>query len=627
MIRLYCFKHMKIKELQISNILSFKHFDDIDQTPRLTFDGRLNILIGENGSGKSTALEVLNFVFKRVLFVQYNLNQDSLLKKDELSIQDQKQIFSPVNNNTYTPFRLEPNWDFEDKPQKIRLSLELDDIDEENIKLLIEKQDNLRSVASKYSQVSINLQNKFNKSFVIDIIIAQDKTYSTVVSPDSSDSGYQYLVNYNYFKGLIELHNSENPTTQLPSLFESFTLIGGYRNYSSFSPAISLSSSTAISQIQKLRESEYKKSTNSTEAAEPTVFNLVRLRIAEVHYNLFGDEKLREESEDAANNQEFLQKINASLRLVNLEAKVHFHGKQRWEYTFEFYDLKRNKPLADIQSLSAGQKAIIHLIFEAYGRGDLKGGLVIIDEPEIHLHYQFQNEYLRVIEQLNREQLCQYVLVTHSESLINSSTIYKIKRFALDEDNYTVIKSPVITEDQKLLIRILDNTRSTFAFFAKKVLLVEGQSDRYFYKALIQKLNPDLEQQVAVLDIIGKREYPKWKEFFESFGLSVYFACDLDAAFGLLYPDETVYKLDSEGAINGFKCTHKNIDSEIESRYQDKIFILKDGDLETYLGIQKDKESYQKIIDLCNRNLDTVVASSNNPRVEEIKKIISELAQ
>lgn len=616
---------MKIKELQISNILCFKHFDDISEAPKLIFDDDLNIIIGENGSGKSTALEVLNFVFKKILFTQYNLNQDAFFKKDELSINDQKQLFISANNSSYKPFRLESNRDFVDKSQMIRLSLRLDGIDERNIRLLLENKESLLVVAGKYTSLTINIQETFEKDFTLDITINADKTFTVHVSPDSSNTGYQYLVNYNYFKGLIELYNMENLDVRIAPLFESFTLIGGYRNYSVFSSTDSLQSSTAISQIQKLRESEYTKSTSSHETSEPMVFKLVRLRVAAVHYELGERALAPNEKEDQANKSEFLQNINTKLQLVNLKCKIRVSNRLTREYAFEFIDTKRDTVLKDINSLSAGQKALIHLVFEAYGRGDLEGGLVIIDEPEIHLHYQFQNEYLKVIEQLNEEQRCQYILVTHSESLISSNTIHKVKRFALDSDGYSVVKSPQLTSDQKLLIRILDNTRSTYAFFAKKVLLVEGPSDRYFYKALIQKLNPELEQQIAILDISGKREYPAWKEFFESFGLSVYFACDLDASFGLLYPDETVYKLDSEGAINGFKCTHPNLHSDIEIRYQDGIFILKDGDLETYLGIQKGKNSYEEIILFCNENLETFLGSSGNPKVDEIKSIVGKL--
>lgn len=114
---------MIIKELQISNILSFKYFNNISEATKIIFDDNLNIFIGENGSGKSTALEVINFIFKRVLFTQFNVNQDLYSRKNTLNSPDKKNILSPVNNQSYSGFRLEPNWDkeAENEPQKIKL--------------------------------------------------------------------------------------------------------------------------------------------------------------------------------------------------------------------------------------------------------------------------------------------------------------------------------------------------------------------------------------------------------------------------------------------------------------------------------------------------------------------------
>jgi len=100
----------------------------------------------------------------------------------------------------------------------------------------------------------------------------------------------------------------------------------------------------------------------------------------------------------------------------------------------------------------------MHLIFEAYSRDDVKGGLVIIDEPEIHLHYQFQSKYLKILENLAKEQEIQCILVTHSEGFINDNTIKYIKRFSLNEERNSVMYMPEITEDQKELIKILNNT-------------------------------------------------------------------------------------------------------------------------------------------------------------------------
>lgn len=617
---------MKIKELKISNILSFKYYADISDATKIVFDGSLNIFIGENGAGKSTALEVINFIFKRVLFTQFNTNQDLYSRKSTLTLADKKQILSPANNQSFSGFRLEPNWNTETDSQKIQLAIELDEVDTANIDHLIANTDKLNSLISLYTNHSATPNVASQNIYTIEVTLNNDdKTFSVNISPNSSDPGYLYLVNYNFYKELINFYNFENPQAQIAPLYESFTLIGGYRNYHSFNPAVSLQGSSAAQQIQQIRTQEYSKSLNANEQSEPPIFNLVRLRVAGKHYEIYGEESKGLDCEKEANDQMFLSRINEKLKLVNLEVKIQFTDKQKWGYSFQFYDLKRKKPLNDINSLSAGQKAIIHLVFEAYGRGDSKGGLVIIDEPEIHLHYQFQNEYLHVIDEINKEQSCQYVLVTHSESLINSITIHKVKRFALDDDNYTIIKAPSLSTNQKTLIKILDNARSTYAFFAKKVLLVEGEIDRYFFKALLQEMNSGLNQEIAILDIMGKRNYLEWKTFFEEFGLTVYFISDLDSAFGFLYSTETAYKLNSPEIIKGFKCTHPNLITEIEQKYSKKIFILKEGDLEYYLGIHN--KGLPETIKFCDETLKDYLIDETNEKSKEIRFIFNEICK
>jgi predicted ATPase len=109
--------NMKIVSLQLSNILSFKFVNDIETAEKISFDDDLNIIIGENGSGKSTALEVINFLFKRVIYKQYNTNQDLYTRRSAVTADDRRQILQPANNNSFSGFRLDSNWNTESSPQ------------------------------------------------------------------------------------------------------------------------------------------------------------------------------------------------------------------------------------------------------------------------------------------------------------------------------------------------------------------------------------------------------------------------------------------------------------------------------------------------------------------------------
>ncbi|HAT73545.1 MAG: SMC protein-like protein [Candidatus Moranbacteria bacterium GW2011_GWF2_36_839] len=614
---------MKIKSLQISNIWSFKYVEDIANAPKISFDKNFNILIGQNGAGKSTALEVINFIFRRVLFVPYNRNSDLYSQRTNIDSNQKKTILAKMNNiQYYRDFRLERNYDFETKTQKIRIVIEIDDIDRANIKFLQDNKIKLSPIIGVYSAEQMFADEAYQNEYQIDIELdSASKTYTTQTN---QDIGFTYLTGYNLYKEVIEIYNEENSENQIGNLAESFALIGSYRNYNTYSTSASLGAgNTAEKQIQQLKTIEYSKSTNSTENGEPSVFTLVRLRMAGECFGLIKTKKDEKECEKASNQLEFIKLINEKIKLVNLKVEIKLMDVSRWNFDFSFIDIKRNKAVADINSLSAGQKAIIHLVFEAYGRGNLKGGLVIIDEPEIHLHYQFQNEYLRVIEKLNKEQGCQYILVTHSESLISSETISSVIRLSINEEGYTKINQPTISQEQKWLVKILDNKRSTHAFFGSKVLLVEGEDDRYFYRAVLgeieEKIKKGIAQDITVLDIEGKGNYEVWHNLFDSFGLEVFIITDLDYAWKF-YPTETKIKINTVQLATQFKTDHSDVTEKIENEYANKMYILKEGDLEIYLNIQK---GLAFVINFCKNNLKNYFKNVTDSKVKELIMILA----
>jgi predicted ATP-dependent endonuclease of OLD family len=616
---------MKITSLKISNILTFKYYEQIDDAEEIIFEEGLNIIIGENGAGKSTALEVLNFLFKRVIYKQFNVNEDFYSRKSTLTLDEKKQILVPANNQSYGEFRLDTNWDSDDKPQKIKLEIKLDNIDLQNLEHLKNNLDKLKKIINSYTVGSTITDYSRQEVYTLEITLQKNNRSFSISTLNGNDFGFDYLVNYNLYKELISLYNLESPDEVINPLFESFTLIGSYRNYHSFSSSISLRDQPPSLQIQKLTNQDFSKSLNSSDQSEPSIFNLVRLRVAEKHFDLIAQKFDLNECEKKANALPFLIAINAKLKIVNLECKIKLIELRTWQYSFQFFDIKRKKVLTNINSLSAGQKAIVHLVFEAYGKGNLKGGLVIIDEPEIHLHYQFQNEYLQVIRELNKEQKCQYILVTHSEALISSSTINQVKRFSLDNEGYTRVKGPHLSTSQRMLIKILDNTRSTYAFFSKKVLLVEGDTDRYFFKSVFQQIYPDLDQEIAILYMGGKGGYEEWSNLFESFGLIVYCIADLDFSIDRFYPLEKGKSLKTTVDVDNFKLRNTDWEQKIKEEYKKNIFILKNGDLEHYL--QLSSKNLSTTIDFCNNTLTSYLQDKSNLESREIKNMIKIIAE
>jgi len=617
---------MKVNYLQLSNILSFKYEEDINNAFKIKFDPGLNIIIGGNGSGKSTALEAMNFVFTRVLFKHCkvrgeNFSLVSEYRRNTLVIGDQ--------SNSITGLRLQPNWNSESELQKIRISLTLDDIDKDNMDHIANNCIHIKNIFEEYSHIEFPIDFRSingNVNITIDAILNyKEDTYDVEYTDSMPDSVRFYLEYYQAINEAIAIHNNKH-TDHIKPLGSTFSMLSAFRNYSTFSLQTSLRSNS----LEQLLEINYR-SNHDQSGSEPTIFNIVKLKLGEEYLNFLKGKKDIDEAGSAVNSSKMVDRINNALKLFNLRFYIELTNLRDWSYEFRFYDIKNDRNLGDINSLSAGQKSIMHLIFEAYGRDDVVGGLIIIDEPEIHLHYQFQFEYLKILEKLAEEQRIQYVIVTHSEGFISNKTIGHVKRFSLNEERNSVVCNPDIREDQKKLIEILNNTQAARVLFLDRVLLVEGQDDEYFFRAAIKKLQPDLSQNITVYGVRGKDSISSFKSFFESFGLTVYLIKDLDATGRDFYNSTVSFKYDKrtkqagldKRKIDKYRNEHSDLDQQIESRYSSDEFYLKKGAIEQYTGKEK---GIDHVIDFCENEMDNFL-NSDDDRAKEIRKIIEIIAK
>ena len=616
---------MKVNYLQLSNILSFKYEEDINNAFKIEFDPYLSIIIGGNGSGKSTALEAMNFVFTRVLFKycevrDYNSLLPGEARRSSLVIDDRSSHISGL--------RLQPNWNSESKPQRIRISFTLDDIDNANMSHIANNYTHIKNIFEEYSYIKFPIDFRpinGDIKIVIDIIFNYEKsTYNVEYTDSTPDSVQFYLEYYQAINEAIAIHNNKHADRVKP-LGSTFSMLSAFRNYNTFSLQTSLQSNP-VSQLREIRRDSSYRSNHDQSGSEPAIFNIVKLKLGEEYLNFLKGKKDIDEAGRVVNSSKMVNRINNALKLFNLELHIELTELRTWSYEFRFYDTKNERDLGDINSLSAGQKSIMHLIFETYGRDDVNGGLIIIDEPEIHLHYQFQFEYLKILEKLAEEQRIQYVIVTHSEGFISNKTIEHVKRFSLDEGRNSVVCAPDIREDQKKLIEILNNTWAARVLFLDRVLLVEGQDDEYFFRAAIKKLQPDLSRNITVYGVRGKDSISSFKSFFESFGLKVYVIKDLDATGRDFYNSTVSFKYDKrtkqagldKRKIDKYRNEHPDLDQQIESKYSSDEFYLKKGAIEQYTGKEK---GIDHVIDFCENEMDNFL-NSDDEKAKEICKII-----
>jgi len=133
------------------------------------------------------------------------------------------------------------------------------------------------------------------------------------------------------------------------------------------------------------------------------------------------------------------------------------------------------------------------------------GQLLLIEEPEAHLHPQLQ----RVLFGRLLAKECQIVATSHSTHISSRADLKNLLVFTQEEDALTTSCKPVTVaeienSDISDLERYLDATKSVL-LFARRVILVEGMSEVFLVPSLVKEvMNVDLEEYgVSVVPIHG----------------------------------------------------------------------------------------------------------------------------
>jgi putative ATP-dependent endonuclease of the OLD family len=133
--------------------------------------------------------------------------------------------------------------------------------------------------------------------------------------------------------------------------------------------------------------------------------------------------------------------------------------------------------------------------------------LLLIEEPEAHLHPQLQDLLMRYVETAASARV-QVIVTTHSPNLASTPSVERITTLSRARPQTPVLARAIKdfdldAADVDHLHRFLDVTKASL-LFARGVLLVEGVAEQLMVPAIAKQLNRPLAQYgVAVVNIGG----------------------------------------------------------------------------------------------------------------------------
>lgn len=325
-----------------------------------------------------------------------------------------------------------------------------------------------------------------------------------------------YLNGFDLYSLLIsEYNNTVGDGEKIQQLFPPIIYFSPYRIPSIRNLIINISGTNYFDLIEKYKKSDSKNISSTFEVA--TYYFASKFLYAK------DDDGIFEQDEEVKFVKEYLKKLgyrNFTFRLAN-------QPQSREKNIYEAILTKDNGERIEILKASSGEKEIFNLLLGIFAF-NIKNGVIIIDEPDLHLHPKWQHLLLELFFDLSIKRGIQFFLVTHSPHFITEKSIKTVLRVYARDGESKVISLPTLEESEKDLFQIVNVFNNTKIFFADKVILVEGDIDLIIYDSILRKLQAEKHdtQVIETLDVMGSGNLSKFKKFLDAWLIASYRIAD-----------------------------------------------------------------------------------------------------
>lgn len=215
------------------------------------------------------------------------------------------------------------------------------------------------------------------------------------------------------------------------------------------------------------------------------------------------------------------------------------------------------------------QNALIVAIFQAYERLRKKGALILIEEPELYLHPHRRRFFYSTLRRVSEKN--QIIYTTHSSHFVAIPEYEEVHIVYRNDNDTTDVRTSNLKPTAQLREKMrkeLDPERNEL-FFAKHVILVEGDTEKLALPEYARRLNVNLDRlDVSIVEVGGKRSLKIFAEIIQSFGIPVTLVFDTDSSD--FQKDEKEKEEEYNKELRGLKSASLRV-VELNPKYEGRL--------------------------------------------------------
>lgn len=188
-----------------------------------------------------------------------------------------------------------------------------------------------------------------------------------------------------------------------------------------------------------------------------------------------------------------------------------------------------------------GELAFLGLVVNIFKASELvnennaNDTLILLDEPETHLHFLAQEGLMEIINSICKEEGVQVVIATHAENFLDADDLEGFVR-VYKENGITKVRQLTDNALQSTCNKNVPignywsvklNTDQLKGFFADIILLVEGQTEQYALPVYLTRSFLS-ENGVQIVPCYSKSAIPTYWRLFTAYGYKCFIVFDHD---------------------------------------------------------------------------------------------------